>query len=204
MRIEPKIYSDRLRQIIHIYEKLVNFSRLVDLEQPNLSVYGSETRYLLLMSCLEVEALFKMLMFEDFQNTKGNIFKYWRIAGVARLPEYTLRFPEFPGVSPVTPFLDWSGDGSLSYAPLKWYQAYNSAKHNATEGNAVATLKFAIEAIAACFILLSANSLSPDFTTKRLSSYFGQIFVLERSPEWSLGEHYCHLQISTNSETRPC
>lgn len=188
-----KVYADRVRQSIHLYEKLLRFGGLVDLTQSNLGVYGSETRDLLLIACLEAEALFKMLIFENFQSERGNIAIYWQISGPAKLPEYELRFPEIPSIPSLRPFSAWEGQGASSYSPLRWYQAYNEIKHGATEGSTPATLKCAMEAIAACFILLSAIGRAP-FThatlTKRVNDAFGEAFILDSRPSWSPGESY--------------
>jgi hypothetical protein len=187
------VYADRVRQSIHQYEKLLKFGGLVDLTPSNLGVYGSETRDLLLIACLEAEALFKMLMFENFQSEKGNIATYWQISGPAKLPEYELRFPEIPNIPSLRPFSAWAGQGASSYSPLRWYRAYNGIKHGATEGNTPATLECAMEAIAACFILISAIGRPPGMhgaLTKRVNEAFREAFILDSRPSWSPGESY--------------
>lgn len=188
-----KVYADRVRQSIHLYEKLLKFGGLIDLTHSNLCVYGSETRDLLLIACLEAEALFKMLMFENFRSEKGNIAIYWKISGPAKLPEYELRFPEIPYITSLRPFSAWEGQGASSYSPLRWYKAYNDIKHGATEGSTPATLECAMEAIAACFILLSAigmHSLGHAKLTKRVDEAFREAFILDSRPSWSPGESY--------------
>lgn len=188
-----KVYADRVRQSIHLYEKLLKFGGLIDLTHSNLGVYGSETRDLLLIACLEAEALFKMLMFDDFQSEKGNIAIYWKISSPAKLPEYELRFPEIPYISSLRPFSAWEGQGASSYSPLRWYKAYNNIKHGATEGSMPATLECAMEAIAACFILLSAigmHSQRHATLTKKVGDAFREAFILDNRPSWSPGESY--------------
>lgn len=159
----------------------------------NLGVYGSETRDLLLIACLEAEALFKMLMFENFQKERGNIAVYWKISGPAKLPEYELRFPEIPRIPSLRPFLAWEEKGASSYSPLRWYQAYNEVKHGAAVGNTPATLECVMEAIAACFILLSAIGISSQTHASmpgRVNKAFKESFVLDGHPSWSPGESY--------------
>lgn len=188
-----RVYVDRVRQSIHLYEKLLKFGGLVDLTQSNLGVHGSETRDLLLIACLEAEALFKMLMFDNFQSERGNISTYWQISGPAKLPEYELRFPEIPSIPSLRPFSAWGGQDASSYSPLRWYQAYNAIKHGATEGSTPATLECAMQAIAACFILLSAIGKPPltnATLTKRVNNAFGEAFILDSRPSWSPGESY--------------
>jgi hypothetical protein len=194
--LTERVYVDRLRQSTHLYEKLLKFGSSVDLTQSNIGVYGSETRDLLLIACVEVEALFKMLIFENFQNERGRMEVYWKCSRPAKLPEYELRFPEIPGLPSLRPFSDWGGLGASSYAPLRWYQAYNEIKHGAIAGSAPATLERAMDAIAACFILLSAIGTFPlthATPTQRVNDAFKEAFILDSRPSWSPGESYWSL-----------
>ncbi len=188
-----KTYSERLQQTLHLFERLLQFGKSVDLVLTNLEVHGNETRDLLLISCLQVEALFKLLVFKDYRTEKGNISQYWKISEYAKLPEYEVRFPDIPMLGTFAPFSSWDATVTSSYAPLRWYRSYNHVKHNAVDGNAEATLVSAIEAIAACFILLSVfrrSAFANQFLSKRNANLFNEACEFVRRPEWELKDSY--------------
>ena len=186
------VYLDRIRNILHLYEKLVEFGRIVDLAPGNLEVHGNATRDLLVLACFEVEALFKLLIYEDFQTARGNISVYWRVSESAKLPDYSVSFRDMHSIGPLTPFSGW-GNGETKYVPLPWYQSYNSIKHNSIEGNGPATLANILEAIAECYVLLSALNM-PTFqqqgNNKRLMDTFRGSFEMVSAAQWTAGEHY--------------
>lgn len=187
------VYFDRMRHVIHLFEKLLDFGRSVDLTPPNMQVHGNATRDLLIVACFEVEALFKLMIFEDFQTTRGNISVYWRASEAAKLPEYQVTFPDVPTIGPIVPFAQWRSDRASGYTPLTWYQSYNTIKHNAIEGNAPATLANVLNALAACYVLLTAlhpPTIIRQISYKRLLDTYRQSFALVSKPEWSAGQHY--------------
>jgi len=189
-------YFNRMRHVMHLYERLLDFGRSVDLSPLNLQVHGNATRDLLIVACFEVEAIFKLLIFEDFQTARGNISLYWNVAASAKLSDYQIGFPDIPTIAPLTPFSQWSGSGATKYTPLNWYQSYNTIKHNAIEGNAPATLANVLNALAACYALLTAlafPSLMHLSSNKRVQDKYTQSFDVFRKPEWSAGEHYWKL-----------
>lgn len=186
------IYFDRIRNVLHLHEKLLEFGRIVDLAPSNLEVHGNVTRDLLLLACFEVEALFKLLIYEDFQTARGNIAVYWKVSESAKLPDYSVCFPDMHSISPLKPFSGW-GTGETKYTPLTWYQSYNSIKHNAIEGNGPATLGIVLEAVAGCYVLLSAlntPTIQQLSNNKRLMDTFRGSFKLVSKAQWTAGEHY--------------
>ncbi|WP_155992179.1 hypothetical protein [Fodinicurvata fenggangensis] len=186
-----RVIANRIRYSVHLHERLLELGNTIDLVRENLPVFGNSTRDILMVACLEVEALFKLLMFKDYQAERGNIERYWRVSKHAKLPDYIVSLAEAPELGEIRPFSEWSDEGEVSYRPLPWYQAYNLAKHNAVRGNEVANLEHALTAICAGVVLINALQGSHGLTlSKRVIESFRGSFQMIGKPSWSPGDYY--------------
>ena len=145
-------YIQKFERCLHLYYRLKQLGDLLALDTANGDAFGNATRDLLIVSCVEVESIFKLILFEDYEASKGTIFDYWKIKEEARLPYAVLEFPNLFNLDKVCPFAAWNE--CAQYRPLSWYQAYNDAKHSAAKGLQAAKLKHVVSAVAAAFILL--------------------------------------------------
>ena len=73
-----------------------------------------------------------------------------------KLKEYGVYFSSYPWMPICFPYKTW-GTTSSPTKDLPWYDAYNSVKHDRENKFHLATLNFAFEAVAACFVMLFAQ-----------------------------------------------
>jgi hypothetical protein len=71
---------------------------------------------------------------------------------------------------------------------LSWYSAYNSTKHDRELNFAEATLRQALTALAACFVMLCAQ-YGRDFAAEGDRAQ-REFFELVRTPNWHPSEYY--------------
>ena len=99
-----------------------------------------------------------------------------------KLAEYVATFHDFPDLTPVRPFLEWSV--TCPTRSLAWYDAYNSEKHNREFEFGRATLRHAFEAVAGCIVVFAAQ-FGQASLGREVSSAVGLTV-----PEWPVSEMY--------------
>ena len=170
-----------------LIDRMDQLFRVVEPDAANLSVFGHETRNLLLLACMEVEAALRaVLQANGYAANRFTTSDYVKLLPVLHLSAYELRLSVYPGVPPISPFASW--DSACPTQSLPWYDAYNQTKHD-REGNfKVATLRHAINAVAGAVILAYAQfGLHPI-----LAQRFG-IFTNSKIPECPETEWYLFL-----------
>ncbi len=95
-----------------------------------------------------------------------------------RLDGYRLVPVHYPWMNALTPFAGW--DVSCATQSLRWYDAYNSVKHNRETEFSSATLENVFDAVAACQILHLAQGGLPQ----------GLMFFNVEFPPFSLTDCY--------------
>jgi hypothetical protein len=191
-----KLSEIELRQLLDEYAQLDNFmrrfeeiTRVIYPDSQNLGAYGFEIRSLLILACTEVELLFKRLLWNETAGVRGNMPIFFKGAFEAKLPEYHIKFNFYPQLNEVRPFGVWSK--SSVYVPLDWYQAYNATKHNRHSGVEEANLSSLIHALAACAVLLRAQTANLSLSSVKHPALerFSSVFSVEE-PQWMGDEHY--------------
>ena len=128
-----------------------------------------------------------VLRSNNYFNERPTTKDYVKLAKPMRLDEFSIKFPAFPWLKPITPFKNWKLGGNPT-SDLEWLSSYNAVKHNREREFHRATLKHAFEALAACYVMLVAQfgvSFRGPLHPSRLS-----FFELVARPRWSLEEVY--------------
>jgi hypothetical protein len=147
--------------------------------------FGHDIRNLLILACTEVEAHWRgILKANGVQRDNLNRQDYVKLAPVLRLPEYSISCPNFPWLTPITPFENW-GEANTPQKPLAWYDAYNSVKHDRESSFTMATLKNAFQAVSACAIMICAQFGAPKYVGPEL-----RFFEWTNVPNWHPTETY--------------
>jgi len=198
--VEQSLVASSRSQLITLKRKLEEICLTVQPEPSNLSVFGNEIRNLLILSCTEVEAMWRGVLVANGSTAKQPTTKdYWKLLKVLRLDEYAVAYPDYPWLAPVQPFAGWARDKST--ASLAWYAAYNGVKHDREREFARATLENAFAAVTACAIMAAAQFSINGFFGRlgELASFFS--FV--RLPRWEIGESYVGMPTPRQSISHP-
>lgn len=164
-----------------------DFLELLDYIEPadkNQECYSYRTHELLMRTCIEVEANFRGIFADNgYQRTDNlNMNDYRQIDATHRLSSYKVRLPVWHGNDVVRmPFAAWKNGG-----PLKWYQAYNQAKHNRHELFHLADFRATVDALCGLVALLSAQFRNEDFSKS--------VMLLDDGPadgyEFAIGDYF--------------
>lgn len=177
-----------LLQLSILVERLSSIFKTVYPHETNLECYGFEIRNLLILSCTELESQFRgILNSNGYKIKKGGDLgskDYVKLNSVLKLREYSIGLADYPSIES-QPFKGWD-----SHAPtksLEWQSGYNSVKHDNLINFKSGTLKSAIEATSACFIILVAQFGLEVVLNSLESKTFFNVKLL---PSWSKEEFY--------------
>ncbi len=154
------------------------------------ATYGHDIRNLLILACTEVEASWRgVLEANGVQKDRFTSNDYVKLNSAMRLDEYAVCLSSYPWLPPIRPFKGWEQGGSPS-KNLTWYDAYNGVKHNRENEFSRGTLYVALEALAACAIMLVAQfgTIGALGQNSELSTFFE--FAL--TPVWPIKEIYVY------------
>lgn len=174
-------------QLHALIQQLQEICRVVHPIDQNLNAYGHEIRNLLIIACTEVEAQWKSILAANGQQPK-NRRDYVRLSPAMKLGEYRVALPWYPWLDPIAPFERWMPTNPSERQCLPWYDAYNAVKHDREQNFAEAKLRYAIDALTACFVMLCAQ-YGLDFvrTGEEARNVF---FRLTDWPTWRPAEIY--------------
>lgn len=147
----------------------------------NKNCYSFRIHELLMRTCIEIEANFKAILIENNYKPKKdnearlpkdwNIVDYWKTQHSHKLADYIVEVPLWKGENYTRqPYHAWK---SSKYEPLKWYQAYNSAKHDRHNNFENASLDHLLEAICGLLVLISAQFCTYDPTDRQSLMCYG-------------------------------
>jgi hypothetical protein len=162
---------------IALERDLEGVSRYVEFATPNYDVYSIELAHLLFAAASEVDVIAKLLCeILDSAAPRENI-NHYRTILVAGLPDLTTAEVFVPrhGLT-LVPWDNWQNAGNAN--PL-WWRSYNQVKHQRDTHFAEATLKNALNALAALLLLnyhyyayslcsTAGHRVSPKETTREL------------------------------------
>lgn len=161
---DPRFAADGPHYVRAFQVLYSDFSRLVEYIEPadvNHPCYSFRTYELLLRICTEIETNFKAI-FEDngFEVESPNLTDYWKIEKSHMLSDYLVKIPVWKGEASVRkPFADWTTTHSL-----KWYRAYNDAKHSRHAKFQEANFENVCDAFAGLAALLYSQFTNEDFS----------------------------------------
>jgi hypothetical protein len=142
-----------------------DFLELVDYIEPadkNQDCYSYRTHALLMRTCIEIEANLRGIFADNGYRRVDDLDMraYRQLDATHRLSSYRVRLPVWHGKDVTrTPFAEWKDGPSL-----KWYQAYNQAKHNRHELFHLADFRANVDAMCGLVAVLSAQFRSEDFS----------------------------------------
>lgn len=172
------------RQRLMLEDRLHRIFEYVEPDAAQLDVFALAIREVLLLACMEVESGWQSVWTENKAQPGGGRTHpdrrdYVRLAEPLQLPAYKLRFASAPGLGTFRPFASWTAaprpPGSAPMLP--WYDAYNETKHNREATLHVASLRHAMDAVAAVFIMDHAQFGAVDRSALILEA--GPMFEVE-------------------------
>jgi hypothetical protein len=175
----------------------------------NRRSYGHEIRSLLILACTEVESAWKAILRANGFSRATAGAKSWttrdyvKLLKPLRLREWGVAMPLFLNYGVIVPFQTWREVDPTG--SLRWYAAYNAAKHDREEAFSKATLGMLVEAAAAAFVMVAAQVGPATISEGRYSI---RDFAIVWRPSWKLSEEYVpptnhHPRTDSSSPLRP-
>jgi hypothetical protein len=140
-----------------------------------------------------------------------NIRDYKKLDLATKLSEYQLEIGFWrPSKMVITPFADWKKGPSL-----KWYQDYNSVKHNRDEYFHLATLQNTLESVAAVLAILyaqfdfntftshTANPIILSHDNENITPLSDTMFQVIKPHTWTADEKYQFDWVVLKSNNEP-
>lgn len=181
--------------VVSLIRRMNEVFQFIEPNRDNMTAYGHETRHLLILAATEVESAFRAVLAANQysgpgdQTSRRNTKDFVQLAVPMRLSAWSVSLRNHPDLQPMAPFAGWQE--SQPTASLDWYDAYNSVKHDRERNFARATLRHAVTAVAAAYILVNAQ-----FGEFDIRHYLGlDEFQLAASPRWALSEQYVPPQV---------
>lgn len=167
------VLSNSIVSLRIILERLFEIFTYLQPTSHNNLAYGHRTREVLLLSCMEVESsCISILRANDYSSPRFSTKDYVKLLNPMALSKYEVRFPMYPEVGIISPFLNWNS--SQPTKSIEWYDAYNKTKHDREANLNVANLKNTIESVCAVAVLLCAQ-FGPESLPKEVQVRLNQI-----------------------------
>jgi hypothetical protein len=202
--IDPDYAKDAahyVRSFMIIQKDVEKLFEYIEPSEECLQAYLYRSHELLMRTCIEVEANFKAILFENKFSQKGrqlNIDSYRKIDLTHHLSSYKALLPIWNGgIREFSPFAGWNKGNSLP-----WYQAYNASKHDRHEEFKKANMEQLLNAVTALLIVLTSQFGKEEFSSGErgmtVSGYdyhfgepaIGSLFRIKRPDDWTDDELY--------------
>lgn len=181
IHLEAQVVATSRGQARALLHQLERICQTVEPGPATFDAYGHDIRNLLLLACMEVETHWRgILDANGAGKSRYTTTDYAVLADILKLGDYAVRFPAFPSLDPVRPFVGW-GPSNAPTASLAWYAAHNAVKHNREVEFSQANLRHAFQAMSACAVMLVAQ-----FGPYGLGyqSDLSRFFHLVETPSW--------------------
>lgn len=172
---------NQLRTLVELLERILGSVHPIE---ENLGCYGSNIRNLLILSSTECEAQWKGVLQANGYVSKGRLNRthYRKLDQLMRLSEYKIGLSHYPWLPAVLPF-EHLPDPNAS----DWYDDYNSVKHDRENDFRRASLRSAIAAVCANWIMAIAQF---GFDAMNEFSDLRAYFRFEEGPSWRFSDLY--------------
>jgi hypothetical protein len=175
-----------LLQLRSLFQSLEEIFQIVHPAPANLQTFGSSIRDLIILACTECEAQWlSVLRLNKYPCDRPTRKDYKKLGKAMRLYDYTVQLRHYRDLEPLAPFHGWNG--SRHDSPLPWYDDYNAVKHDRAGSFKRATLATALEAVAACWVMIAAQY---GYRALREFSDLNDRFQIKLMPRWTLAECY--------------
>jgi hypothetical protein len=171
-----------------IYEYLEFLFKYVEPTSANMSVFGDKIRELLILTCTEIEAIWRAVL-EQNSNKKKDRYTtkdYVKVKIPLHLDEWGVELRDYPELGTFRPFMSWKDTEPTR--SLSWYDGYNAVKHDREIEFSRANLKNLINALAAVHILQAAQ-----WGPEMYDRVFGNLhspFITIQHPTFSMSDLY--------------
>lgn len=183
IKISEKEQRSQEQALRILIEKLDELLLFIEPSANGLKSYSHKIRELLILACTEVENQWRSLLQKaNCLPINGRDFTtvdYVKILPVSHITEYEIGLKNFDTFVPSKPFSNWTQSSPTQSLP--WYDAYNKTKHDRDLNFQLSQFQFAIDAVAANFILYCTR-FSPLLLlndTHTLSGLIKQIFEIK-------------------------
>ena len=210
-------YAQSPHQFINAFnllqKDLLDLFDYVEPSDKNRNCYSFRIQELLLRTCVEIEANFKAILFENGYKKKRNLninTDYRKLEISHKLSSYEVKLPYWQGTDDRRiPFSAWA-----SHQSLNWYQAYNATKHDRHRSFEKASFTNLIDAICGLVVLLSSQFHTQDFSPADpalglegrgdgMESAIGEYFRIKFPNDWSEDQRYDFDWNSLRNEPEP-
>jgi len=163
--IHPKFAQSPEHYVRAFLLLLKDIQELFDYVEPadnNLACYSYRIHALLLRACVEVEANCKAILKENNYRKSGdwNMGDYKKVERTHLLSQYEVEIPNWTGKAALRkPFSAWGSNSTL-----RWYDAYNTTKHDRHNEFQRATFENLLDAACGLLVLLSSQFATNDFS----------------------------------------
>jgi hypothetical protein len=184
----PDVLVGSLNQVRSLVGMLDAIFQAVHPVDDNLACFGGAIRNLLILACTECEAQWRgVLEANGCKPNRPSTADYVKLLPALKLDEYEVRLQHYPWLAGITPYRDWNSGAPTQ--SILWYDDYNAAKHDREGSFARASLKSAIDAVAAVWIMVAAQ-----FGTMGTREFddLSRYFQLERVPLWRYSDVYTY------------
>ncbi len=153
-------YTDNVVAFENLQRRLEELFRVLEPDSTNDTAYGHSLRELIILACTEVELLWKQLLRANHygggtQPQRFSTNDYIKTKDALFLDGWEIALEDYPDYARITPFKGW--DPSHPTQSLEFYDGYNAVKHSRDTEFRRATLKNAVTAVAAVYVLLGAQ-----------------------------------------------
>jgi len=188
-----------IRAFLVLQKDLLGLFDFIEPADGNSLCYSFRIHELHTRACIEVEANFKAILYENNYPTGSRdqtMMDYRKLEPTHHLSSYEVRLPIWRGSdSARKPFAAWKGTGGLP-----WYQAYNSTKHSRHDNFEQSNFQNLIDAMCGLVVILAAQFWTIDFgptgyvgKSSLLKGYeigIGEYFELKFPNDWSANDAY--------------
>lgn len=184
----PNLMASTLNQMRFLVGMLDEIFQAVHPAEENMDCFGNSIRNLLILACTECEAQWRgVLAANGVVPNHPTTRDYVKLLPAMRLSEYAVKLQHYPWLDPVAPFDQWSSAASTK--SLTWYDNYNAAKHDREAAFSKASIRSAIQAVAAVWIMVASQ-----FGIHGIREFddLYRYFHLESVPRWRYSEVYTY------------
>lgn len=184
----PSTYAQSVLTVDSLFDEAYRLFSYIQPSPRNDDVFSLKIRQLMLLACTEVETAWKGVLSANSYASRSNLTTrdYVKLLGPMKLSDWSIRLNFYPDYPAVSPFRGW--DAARPTQSLPWYHAYNQVKHDRETNLQEARLKYAIQALAAAYVM-NSSQFGPDYLETELRSAHDQIRIVE-TPEWPCRDQY--------------
>lgn len=181
-------YYNLLNQLEILIDDLNEIFKTLAPRTDNLKAFGHSIRNIIILACTEIDAMMNNILDKNGVKREGKYRTtndYVKLLEPLRLREYSLSFSRHNDLPNLSPFAKWNSQYPTK--SLAWYNAYNKIKHDRETNFYKATLKNAINSIAAYAIILIAQF---GYRNDLWSEKVGKVLEVISEPQWNIKDFY--------------